>query len=129
MPIPPDFPRRTLLNGLGGAVPKYSARTTTDGHFSAFVTDEEHQEAYENAEDLATQLVGYARRKELENPAWTRSFNLERIRKGIQEKVSVSEWDFTADEQEWVMQRLTKLLEQPEVGGAPAWDRDPPPCA
>lgn len=63
VPLPDDFPRRTLMSGLGGAVPKYSARATADGHFSTFVTGEEHQEAYENALDLAQQLVGYARRK------------------------------------------------------------------
>lgn len=65
MPVlpPDDFPRRTLMSGLGGAVPKYSARESADGRLSAFVTGEEHQEAYENALDLAQQLVGYARRK------------------------------------------------------------------
>lgn len=115
MPIPPDFPRRTLLNGLGGAAPKFSARETADGHLSAFVTDEEYQEAYENALDLARQLLAYARRKELENPSWTREFNLARIRDGIEERVKGGAWDFTADEQSWIMQRLAKLLEQPEA--------------
>jgi len=80
------------------------------------VTDEEHQEAYENALDLATQLVGYARRKERENPSWTREFNLTRIRDGIAEKVRVGAWDFTSDEQTWIMDRLIGLLEQPEAG-------------
>lgn len=115
MPVPDDFPRRTMASGLGGAVPKFSARVTADGRFSAFVPDEEHQEAYENALDLATQLVGYARRKEREN-AWTREFNLQRIRDGIAAKVQSREWDFTPDEQEWIMTRLIGLLEQPEAG-------------
>jgi hypothetical protein len=115
MSIPPDFPRRTLWSGLGGAAPKFSARETADGHLSAFVTDEEHREAYENAADLVQQLLGYARRKELENPSWTREFNLARIRDGIEERVKSGAWDFTADEQLWVMQRLTRLLEQPEA--------------
>ncbi|MGB7399035.1 hypothetical protein [Castellaniella sp.] len=120
MPIPPDdFPRRTLMSGLGGAVPKYAAREVEGGGFSAFVPDEEHQQAYDNAEDLATQLVGYARRKEKENPSWTRQFNVDRIRDGIKEKVRSGAWDFTADEQQWVMKRLTALLEHPEAG-APA---------
>jgi hypothetical protein len=108
-----------MASGLDGAVLKFSARELKGGGFSALVPDEEHQEAYENAEDLATQLVGYARRKERENPDWTRQFNLQRIRDGIRSKVSDHEWDFTADEQEWIMQRLTALLEQPEAGGAP----------
>jgi len=118
--VPPeDFPRRTMASGLGGAVRKFSARRLEDGSFSALVPDEEHQQAYENAEDLATQLVGYALRKERENPDWTREFNLQRIRDGIAAKVKGREWDFTPDEQEWVMKRLISLLEQPE-GGAPA---------
>lgn len=120
-PVPPaDFPRRTMASGLGGAAMKFSVRELKGGGFSALVPDEEHQEAYENALDLATQLVGYARRKERENPDWTRQFNLQRIRDGIKEKVSDHEWDFTPDEQEWIMQRLAALLEQPEAGGAPA---------
>lgn len=115
-PAPPaDFPRRTMASGLDGAVLKFSARELKGGGFSALVPDEEHQEAYENAEDLAAQLVGYARRKEREN-AWTREFNLQRIRDGIAEKVRIREWDFTPDEQEWVMQRLISLLELPEAG-------------
>lgn len=116
-PVPPaDFPRRTMASGLDGAVLKFSARELKGGGFSALVPDEEHQEAYENAEDLAGQLVGYARRKERENPDWTRAFNLQRIRDGIKEKVKSREWDFTADEQEWIMQRLISLLELPEAG-------------
>lgn len=118
-PVPPaDFPRRTMASGLDGAVLKFSARELKGGGFSALVPDEEHQEAYENALDLATQLVGYAQRKERENPDWTRQFNLQRIRDGIAEKVRVREWDFTPDEQEWVMKRLIALLEQPEPGAA-----------
>ena len=109
-----------MASGLDGAVLKFSARELKGGGFSALVPDEEHQEAYENAEDLAAQLVGYARRKERENPDWTRVWNLQRIREGIRSKVSDHEWDFTPDEQEWIMQRLTALLEQPEAGGAPA---------
>ncbi len=115
-PVPPaDFPRRTMASGLDGAVLKFSARELKGGGFSALVTDEEHQEAYENALDLATQLVGYAQRKEREN-AWTREFNLQRIRDGIESKVQSREWDFTPDEQEWIMTRLIGLLEQPEAG-------------
>jgi|SRR5690606_22506101 hypothetical protein len=103
-----------MVSGLDGAVTKFSARRLEDGSFSALVPNEEHQEAYENAEDLATQLVGYALRKERENPDWTRQFNLQRIRDGIKEKVRSREWDFTVEEQEWIMKRLIGLLEQPE---------------
>lgn len=117
MPAPPaDFPRRTMMFGLGGAAMKFSARETQDGKFSALVTDEEHQEAYENALDLAQQLVGYALRKERENPDWSRTFNLQRIRDGIESKVQSREWDFRPAEIEWIMKRLIGLLEKPEAG-------------
>lgn len=112
---PDDFPRRTMMCGLDGAATKFSARELKGGRLSALVTDEEHQEAYENAEDLATQLVGYARRKEWEND-WTREFNLQRIRDGIAAKVQSREWDFRPAEIEWIMKRLVELLEQTEGG-------------
>lgn len=117
---PEDFPRRTMASGLGGAVLKFSARRLEDGGFSALVPDEEHQQAYENALDLSSQLVGYALRKERENPTWTREFNLQRIRDGIAAKVESREWDFTPAEQTWIMMRLVTLLEQPENGNTMA---------
>lgn len=111
MQIPDNFPRRTLMGSVGGAAPKFLVRETDEGQYSAFVDDEEYRQAYENAEHLAQQLKGYALRKERENPAWTREFNLKRIREGIQAKVRSSEWDFTVDEQAWIIQRLNQLLE------------------
>lgn len=110
MAIPEDFPRRTLLGAVGGAAPKVLARKTEDGRYSAFVSDDEHLQAYENAEDLVQQLKDYALRKERENPDWTRDFNMNRIREVIQSKVRSAEWDFTADEQVWIMARLSRLL-------------------
>lgn len=111
MQIPDDFPRRHLMGSVGGAALKYLARETGEGRYSAFVDDEEYRQAYENAEDLAQQLKGYALRKERENPAWTRESNLQRILEGIQSKVHSAEWDFTVDEQAWIMRRVIQLLE------------------
>ncbi|MGB7400337.1 hypothetical protein [Castellaniella sp.] len=108
---PEDFPRRTMQSGLDGAVLKFSARRTEDGWLSALVPDDVHQEPYKNALDLSTRLVGYALRKERENSTWGREFNLKRIQDGLKEKVRVREWDFTPDEQEWIMKRLSGLLE------------------
>lgn len=110
MPIPADFPRRTLGGAVGGAAPKFLARVTAEGGFSAYASDAERQQAYDNAEDLAQQLRTYALRKERENPGWTREFNLNRIRDGIQSKVRSGEWDFSNDEQVWIMTRLDCLL-------------------
>ncbi len=111
MAVPDDFPRRVLAGGLGGAALKFSARKTTGGGYSAFVSDEEHLQAYQNAAELVHELKGYALRKERENAAWTRQFNLNRIRAGIQSKVEAGEWDFTLDEQTWIMKQLTVLLD------------------
>lgn len=117
MSIPEDFPRRTLAGAVGGAAPKFLARETEEGRYSAYVSDDERQQAYDNAEDLAQQLKGYALRKEREHPDWTREFNLNRIREGIQSKVRSAEWDFTADEQVWIMARLAYLLAEATQSG------------
>lgn len=120
MPVPPaNFPRRMTLFGFGGAAVKFSARKTEDGKFSALVIDEEHQEAYENAIDLSTQLVGYALRKERENPSWTREFNLQRMRDGIESKAQSREWDFRPAEMEWIMTQLVKHPERSETTRQP----------
>lgn len=111
MRVPDNFPRRTLSASVGGAALKYTARKADDGSYTTLVSDEEHEQAYENAEDLAQQLKIYALRKERENPDWSREFNLNRIQEGIKSKVRTMEWDFTSNEQDWIMYRLTYLLE------------------
>ncbi|MYN14644.1 hypothetical protein GSY71_16005 [Pusillimonas sp. TS35] len=111
-PIPEDFPRRVMSGAVGGAAPKFLARKNDDGSYSAYACEDEHRQAYENAESLARELKTYALRKERENPDWTREFNLNRIKEGIVEKVRNFEWDFTADEQAWIMLRLTRLLDE-----------------
>lgn len=47
--IPDDFPRRTSMGGVGVAAPKFLARITDDGQYSAFVSDGEHRPAYERS--------------------------------------------------------------------------------
>ncbi len=79
------------MSVVGGAVLKFVARATEGGHYSSFVPDDEHQRAYENAEDRAWQLRRYALRKERENPDWIRDFNTTRIREGIKSKVQSME--------------------------------------
>lgn len=109
--IPEDFPRRTLNAALTGAMPKLAVRLMPDGTYSNVASDAEHQEAYENAEDLAQNLKTYAQRKERENPDWTREYNLERTKKGVQTKISSGEWDLEPPELDWVMKRVVELLE------------------
>lgn len=108
--IPEDFPRRTLDASLAGAAPKLAVRLMPDGTYSNMASDAEYQEAYENAEDLAQHLKTYALRKEQENPDWTREFNLERAKKGVESKIRTGVWDLEAAELEWVMRRVVDLL-------------------
>lgn len=56
MQVPNDFPRRTLAGFVGGAVPKFIAMKAEDGTYTTYVSDEEYEQAYDNAEDLAQQL-------------------------------------------------------------------------
>lgn len=108
--IPDGFPRRTLNASLSGAMPKLAVRLMPDGTYSNMAGDAEHREAYEDAEDLAQHLKNYVLRKERENPAWTREFNLERTRKGVEAKIRAGAWDLEPPELEWVMKRLVELL-------------------
>ncbi|WP_345797612.1 hypothetical protein [Castellaniella sp. MT123] len=113
MEIPDNFPRRKIMSSVAGKAPKLAVRKTADGQYSNYVDDTEHLQAYENAEDLAQQFKKYGQRKEREHPEWTREFNLSRIGKGIETKVRSSQWDITPDEQQWIMKRLTQLLDEP----------------
>lgn len=107
---PADFPRRTRISALSGAAPKLAVAVAPDGSYTNSVTDDEHRQAYEIAEDMVRQLHAYALRKERENPTWTRTYNIERVRRGLAQKVEAREWDFTSQEQDWIIARLTTLL-------------------
>lgn len=108
--IPENFPRRVLSASLTGAAPKLSVRLMPDGAYSNMASDAEYQEAYENAEDLAQHLKVYALRKERENPDWSREFNLQRVKRGVEAKMDSGEWDLESAEMDWVMRRLVELL-------------------
>ncbi|MBF6618287.1 MAG: hypothetical protein ITG07_16360 [Candidimonas sp.] len=108
--VPDDFPRRTISASLTGAMPKLAVRLTDDGIYSNLASDAEHQEAYENAEDLAQHLKNYVLRKHRENPDWSREFNLERTRRGVEAKMRSGDWDLEVPELDWVMRRLVEIL-------------------
>lgn len=108
--IPEDFPRRTLNTALTGAAPKLAVRLMPDGTYSNMATDAEHLRAYENAEDLAQHLKIYVLRKEQQNLNWTREFNLDRTRRGVETKMRSGEWDLESEELNWVMKRVVELL-------------------
>lgn len=109
--VPSDFPRRTLGASLSGSIPKLAVRLMPDGTLSNMATEAEHEQAYENAEDLAQHLKNYVLRKHAENPDWSREFNLARTRKGVEAKMRSGEWDLEEPELDWVMKRLAELLD------------------
>ncbi len=108
--IPDDFPRRIHTAALTGAAPKLAVRLMPDGTYSNVARDDEHRRAYENAEDLAQHLKTYVLRKEAENPDWSREFNLERTKKGVEAKMRSGVWDLEPPELAWVMKRVVELL-------------------
>lgn len=108
--IPEDFPRRAVNASLTGAAPKLAVRLMPDGTYSNMATDDEHRQAYDNAEDLAQHLKNYVLRKERENPDWSREYNLARVKRGVESKISSGEWDLEPLELQWVMKRVVELL-------------------
>lgn len=108
--VPEDFPREGPVVSIAGAQPKLAARLV-DGKYIGGWTPDELRERYESCEDLAGQLVSYCTRKALENPEWSREFNLQRTARGMSEKVIGGRWDVTKAEQVWVMERVRLLLD------------------
>lgn len=106
--VPADFPRG-ILAAVPGVHPKLCVRLV-EGKYVSGWTEEELRCRYDNCEDLARQLVAYLTRKAAENPAWTREFNLSRLEKALANKGRSGEWDVTADEQAWIMNRLKVIL-------------------
>lgn len=109
--IPLDFPRRTVTGSLSGAMPKLSVRLGADGTYTNLVGDEAHLAAYENAEHLAQSLKTYVLRKEVEHPEWGRDDVLRRVKNSLSEKHRSGQWDVEPPEQDWIMQRLSQLLQ------------------
>lgn len=109
--IPANFPRRTVLSSLSGAAPKLAVRRTADGMYTNEAPEDEYLEAYNIAEDLAQQMKEYICRKEKEDPSRTREALLQRLREAMGSKCRSGEWEIALAEQDWVMQRVTELLE------------------
>jgi len=109
--IPADFPRAKLISSLTGAQPKIAAIKVGDEYVQPTVSDEEHRRRWENCEDLAHQLHDYCLRKSRENPSWTREYNLDRTRRGVESKAKSGAWDLSDAEISWMMKRLEGLLD------------------
>lgn len=106
--VPADFPRG-IPAAVPGVHPKLCVRLI-DGKYVSGWTNEELYCRYDNCEDLARQLVSYVTRKAIENPDWTREFNLNRLEKALASKGQSGVWDITTDEQVWIMARTKAIL-------------------
>lgn len=106
---PLDFPRESTPASVPGVQPKLTARLV-NGRYRTGLTEEEIWERYSMCEDLAQQLAEYCRRKTTENPHWTREFGLERVERGLADKVRQGAWDVSVEEQHWVMARVRSIL-------------------
>lgn len=109
-PVPTDFPREKLLSALSGVQSKVAVALAGVQYVQPAASDEERRERWEICEDLAQQLRDYCRRKERENPTWSREFKLERTRSGVDRKVRSGRWDVSQDEVTWVFSRVVELL-------------------
>ncbi|CAD6514423.1 hypothetical protein ACFQ3P_04575 [Paraburkholderia sabiae] len=103
--VPEDFPRDVTPASLAGAHPKLAGRVI-DGKFVVGMTEEERFERWDICEDLAQQLVGVARKDASKHPENSREVTLERVRRGIEDKLWTS-----VMETDWLMKRLRSLLE------------------
>ncbi len=108
-PIPDDFPRDQRLGALTGVQPKLPAMKVGDTYVVG-LTEEELAQRYDICLDLVRQLVAYCQRKQRENPAWTREYNVDRSRRGLVSKVKSGIWHFSDAEVTWVMKRVDELL-------------------
>lgn len=112
--VPEDFPCLCVA-GVAGIQPKIAGRMLR-GHFIEGMTDEEILTRYEACQDLAEQLVVYAKRKRVELPELPLTELLRRLRAGIVKK----RWDINAEELVWVLGRVAVAM----GGGAadaPGW--------
>lgn len=112
--VPEDFPRLCVA-GVAGVHPKIAGRLAHE-RFVEGMTDEEVLTRYAACQDLAEQLVVYAKRKRVEMPELLLTELLHRLRAGIVKK----RWDITAEELAWVLGRVAVAM----GGGAadaPGW--------
>lgn len=112
--VPSDFPRELSRGLLAGSHPKVAIRLI-DGKYYAGLTGAELLERYKACGDLAQQIALYCRRKESENPSWSREFNLARTRAGLERKVATGNWYLSEAEQRWLMERVMQLLDEKKL--------------
>jgi hypothetical protein len=78
---------------------------------------------FEYCDDLAQQLCAYTLKKGSTNPEWTVDFNVERTRRGVQQRIDSGAWELSPAELDWIMDRVREAYVavslSAEVGSTP----------
>jgi hypothetical protein len=107
---PEDFPSDTMLGAVSGAIPRQLGRKI-DGKFVAGMTDEELYLRYDASFEMVNQIVEYCHRKLSEQPELEGPELFNAVRKVLAAR---DEWDFSVEEQAWMMKKLCSRMKWPE---------------
>jgi hypothetical protein len=107
--VPDNFPRNTQLGSVSGAIPGALARKI-DGKFVAGMTDEELRIRYIGCDDMLNQMVEYCHRKQKEQPDLG---GIELFHRVCEILVRRQDWDFSPEEQRWMMLDLCRRMNWP----------------
>ena len=106
---PADFPDDTELGSVSGVISKGLARKI-DGKFVAGMTIQERHLRYEACFDMLNQIVDYCHRKRAEQPELEAT---ELFHKVCGILVGRQDWDFSPQEQLWMMTKLCDRMNWP----------------
>lgn len=101
----PDFPLGTDFGCVPGAQPKLLVRRE-GGVYVAGPAMVDVVARFEYCDDLAQQLCAYALKKRSTKPEWTVDFNVERTRRGVQQRIDSGAWKLSPAELDWIMDRV-----------------------
>lgn len=104
----PEFPLGSDPGCVPGAQPKLLVRHE-NGVYVPGPAMVDVVARFDYCDDLAQQLCAYTLRKKMSNPDWTADFNVERTRRGVQERIDKGEWELSPAELEWIMNRVREV--------------------
>lgn len=106
---PEDFPRDYGMGAVSGAQSKLLARKVGEVYVSG-LTEDERYARYDNCFDLVNQLEDYCSRKMRERPDLSTAELLKKVRAAV---VSRPEWDLSAGEIDWMLDKLRLRMTLP----------------
>lgn len=106
-----DFPRHST-GAVSGMQPKLLARKIGEFYVCG-LTESELQERYQSCANLVEQLSAYCQRKLIENPGWSQDKIIDLTNEAMRKKVLACDWDFTSEEQDWIISKLKLRFSEP----------------